>query len=66
MKTSLTYLNGNVIGFDAVDDDVNGQAILTLRAIDGIKTSEATLTVNIQPENDAPRLSSLRRLSPSV
>ena len=51
------YLIGNTIGFDAVDDDANGQAILTLRASDGIKTSEATLTVNIQPINDAPRLS---------
>ena len=51
------YLIGNTIGFDAVDDDANGQAILTLRASDGIKTSEATLTVNIQPMNDAPRLS---------
>jgi len=56
------YLNGNVIGFDAVDDDANGQAILTLRASDGIKTSEATLTVNIQPENDAPRLSSFEEI----
>ena len=56
------YLNGNVIGFDAVDDDANGQAILTLRASDGIKTSEATLTVHIQPENDAPRLSSFEEI----
>lgn len=56
------YLNGNVIGFDAVDDDANGQAVLTLRASDGIKTSEATLTVNIQPENDAPRLSSFEEI----
>jgi len=50
------YLIGNTIGFDTVDADVNGQAILTIRASDGVKTSDATLTINIQPVNDAPRV----------
>ena len=50
------YLVGNTIGFDTIDDDVNGQAILTLRASDGVKTSDTTLTVNIQAVNDAPRI----------
>ena len=50
------YLIGNTIGFDTVDADVNGQAILIIRASDGVKTSDATLTINIQPVNDAPRV----------
>tara|TARA_B110000444_G_C18851896_1_gene606468 strand:- start:11159 stop:14611 length:3453 start_codon:yes stop_codon:yes gene_type:complete len=49
-------LVGNTIGFETVDDDVNGQTVLTLRASDGVKTSEATLTINIDPVNDAPRI----------
>ncbi len=49
-------LIGNTIGFETVDDDVNGQTILTLRASDGVMTSDATLTINIDPINDAPRI----------
>ena len=52
----IASLDGNTIGFQTVDDDSNGQAILTLRASDGVKTSDATITINIQPINDAPRL----------
>ena len=52
----LATLDGNTIGFQTVDDDSNGQAVLTLRASDGVKASDATLTINIQPVNDAPRL----------
>jgi len=49
-------LIGNVIEFQTVNADANGQAILTLRASDGVKTTDATLTITIQPVNDAPRL----------
>ena len=52
----LASLDGTTIGFQTVNDDSNGQAVLTLRASDGVKTSDATLTINIQPVNDAPRL----------
>jgi len=49
-------LVGSVINFNTADDDVNGQVTLTLRASDGVKTSDTTLTINILPVNDAPRL----------
>ena len=49
-------LIGNTIGFETVDDDVNGQAVLTLMASDGFKTTNATLIINIDPVNDAPRI----------
>ncbi len=49
-------LIGNTIGFETVDDDVNGQTVLTLRASDGDKTSDVSLTINIDPINDAPRI----------
>ncbi len=49
-------LNGKNLAFETTDDDVNGQAILTIRASDGVKTSDTTLTINIQPKNDAPRI----------
>ncbi|MEZ7988089.1 MAG: hypothetical protein QMC49_02185 [Candidatus Poseidoniaceae archaeon] len=52
----MATLNGKIIGFETMDEDVNGQAILTIRASDGVKTSDTTLTVNIQPVNDAPRI----------
>ena len=52
----MATLNGKNIGFETMDDDVNGVAILTIRASDGVKTSDTTLTVNIQPVNDAPRI----------
>ena len=59
----LATLDGNTIGFETVDDDSNGQAVLTLRASDGVKTSDATLTINIQPVNDAPRLIPINDIS---
>ena len=52
----MATLNGKIIGFETMDEDVNGHAILTIRASDGVKTSDTTLTVNIQPVNDAPRI----------
>ena len=59
----LATLDGNTIGFETVDDDSNGQAVLTLRASDGVKASDATLTINIQPVNDAPRLIPINDIS---
>lgn len=49
-------LEGYVLGFEATDDDVNGQAIVTLRASDGEQISEQTMLVQINPANDAPRI----------
>lgn len=52
----MATLNGKTLGFETIDADVNGLAILTLRASDGVKTSDTTVTINIQPVNDAPRI----------
>jgi hypothetical protein len=42
--------------FETTDDDVNGQAIVTLRASDSEQISEQSMTVQINPANDAPRI----------
>ena len=49
-------LAGYVLEFMTTDDDVNGQAVVTLRASDGEQTSEQTMLVQINPANDAPRI----------
>ena len=49
-------LRGNTIGYETVDDDVNGETVVTLRASDGEQFSDQTLTIRINPINDAPRL----------
>lgn len=49
-------LIGNTLGFETVNDDANGQTTLTLRASDGVKSTDASIVINIQPVNDAPRL----------
>ena len=49
-------LRGNTIGYETVDGDVNGETVVTLRASDGEQFSDQTLTVRINPINDAPRL----------
>ncbi len=49
-------LDAYALGFEAVDDDVNGQAVVTLRASDGEQISEQTMLVQINPANDAPRI----------
>ena len=49
-------LNGYALAFEALDDDVNGQAVVTLRASDGEQISEQTMLVQINPRNDAPRI----------
>lgn len=49
-------LRDNNLGFQTVDDDVNGETVVTLRASDGEQYSDQTVTVRITPINDAPRL----------
>ena len=49
-------LRGSTLGFETVDDDVNGETVVTLRASDGEQYSDQTVTIRINPINDAPRL----------
>jgi hypothetical protein len=49
-------LRGTTLGYEAMDDDVNGETIVTLRASDGEQYSDQTVTIRINPINDAPRL----------
>ncbi|NCG43255.1 MAG: hypothetical protein GWO84_06940 [Euryarchaeota archaeon] len=49
-------IHGNVLNFETVDDDVNGQTTLTLRASDGEQYSDQTIVIKIQEINDAPRV----------
>lgn len=52
-----TVLIGNVLGFETVSDDTNGQSTLTVRACDSDQEcSEQTVLVQINPINDAPRV----------
>ncbi|MGB1419412.1 MAG: hypothetical protein ACPG7K_01390 [Poseidonia sp.] len=49
-------LRGNTLGYETIDDDINGETVVTLRASDGEQFSEQTVTIRINPINDAPRL----------
>ena len=49
-------LRGSTLGFETVDDDVNGETTVTLRASDGEQYSDQTVTIRITPVNDAPRI----------
>ena len=49
-------LKNSMLSFEAVDDDVNGETTVTLRASDGEQSSDQTVTIRINPINDAPRL----------
>ena len=49
-------LRGTTLGFDTVDDDVNGETTVTLRASDGEQYRTSTVTIRINPINDAPRI----------
>jgi hypothetical protein len=52
-----TELIGNVLGFETMTDDSNGQSTLTVRACDtDQECSEQTVVVQINPINDAPRV----------
>ena len=50
------YLNTTNIVFETLDDDVNGETTVTIRASDGEQFSDQTLLVKVNPINDAPRL----------
>ena len=49
-------LRGTMLNFETVDDDINGETVLTLRASDGEQFSDQTITLRVNPINDAPRL----------
>ena len=49
-------LENNYLAFETVDDDVNGQTTVTLRASDGEQYADQTIVVKINPINDAPRM----------
>ena len=49
-------LRGSTLGYETVDDDVNGETVVTLRASDGEQYSDQTIIIRINPINDAPRL----------
>jgi len=49
-------LENNYLAFETVDEDVNGQTTVTLRASDGEQYADQTIVVKINPINDAPRM----------
>jgi len=49
-------LDGTNIVFYTVDDDVNGEVTVTIRASDGEQYADQTLLAKVNPINDAPRL----------
>jgi hypothetical protein len=50
------YIDGTNIVFETMDDDVNGEVTVSVRASDGEQYSDQTLLVKVNPINDAPRL----------
>ena len=49
-------LEGTNIVFSTVDDDVNGELTVTIRASDGDQYADQTLIAKVNPINDPPRL----------
>ena len=49
-------LDGTNLVFSTVDDDVNGENLVTLRASDGVQFADQTILLKVNPINDAPRL----------
>ena len=49
-------LDGTTLSFSTVDDDVNGETLVTLRASDGEQVADQTILLKVNPINDAPRL----------
>ena len=49
-------LDGTTLSFSTVDDDVNGETLVTLRASDGEQVADQTILIKVNPINDAPRL----------
>ena len=50
------YLDITNIVFETLDDDVNGEVTVTIRASDGEQFADQTLLVKVNPINDAPRI----------
>lgn len=49
-------LDGDLLSYSTVDDDINGQTTVTLRASDGVQTADQTIVLKVAPVNDAPRM----------
>ena len=49
-------LEGDLLSYSTVDDDVNGQATVTLRASDGVQAADQTIVLKVALVNDAPRM----------
>ena len=49
-------INNYALNFETVDQDVNGETTITIRASDGEQYSDQMVTIAINPINDAPRL----------
>tara|TARA_Y100000766_G_scaffold122962_1_gene105614 strand:- start:10899 stop:14354 length:3456 start_codon:yes stop_codon:yes gene_type:complete len=59
MSTDVVFditLDGTNIVFTTMDDDVNGEVLVTIRASDGEQFADQTLLAKVNPINDAPRL----------
>ena len=52
---SVSLVDG-ILAYAAVDDDVNGQTTVTIRASDGEQSADQTILLKILPINDAPRM----------
>ena len=49
-------INDYSLNFETLDDDVNGETTVTVRASDGEQYSDQQITISVNPLNDAPRL----------
>ena len=49
-------LRGFTLNYATMDDDINGETTVTIRASDGEQFSDQMITIAINPVNDAPRL----------
>ena len=56
---SLELSASGAFAFTSTDPDANGQSSFTYLASDGFNTSQATVTLNIQPVNDPPTFQAL-------
>ncbi|RAH14159.1 MAG: hypothetical protein CMB20_003845 [Methanobacteriota archaeon] len=49
-------LIGFTLNYETMDDDINGETTVTIRASDGQQYSDQMITIAVNPVNDAPRL----------
>jgi hypothetical protein len=49
-------LENGILAYEAVDDDVNGETTVTIRASDGEQSADQTILLKVVPINDAPRM----------